>query len=90
MSVAQARERGAISPEAQQVAWRRRLQQAYEHPTYAEARTALGQLRQELRGLNVSAVASLDEGREEILTLHRLALFPTLGVSFKTTNCLES
>jgi hypothetical protein len=68
----------------------RRLQQAYECPTYAEARTALGQLRQELRGLNVSAVASLDEGLEETLTLHRLGLFPTLGVSLKTTNCLES
>ena len=77
-------------PKAQQAAWRRRLQQAYERPTYAEARTALGQLRQELRGLNVSAVASLDEGLEETLALHRLGLFPTLGVSLKTTNCLES
>jgi putative transposase len=43
-----------------------------------------------LRGLNVSAVASLDEGLEETLTLHRLGLFPTLGGSLKTTNCLES
>jgi len=24
------------------------------------------------------------------LTLHRLGLFPELGTSFKTTNCLES
>jgi len=77
-------------PTAQQAAWRRRLQQAYERPTYAEARAALGRLRHELRGLNVSAVASLDEGLEETLTLHRLGLFPTLGVSLKTTNCLES
>ena len=77
-------------PKGQQAAWRRRRQQAYERPTYAEARTALGQLRQELRGLNVSAVARLDEGLEETLTLHRLGLFPTLGVSLKTTNCLES
>jgi transposase-like protein len=76
-------------PKTQQAAWRRRLQQAYERPTYAEARAALGRLRQELRGLNVSAVASLDEGLEETLTLHRLGLFPTLGVSLKTTNCLE-
>ena len=37
-------------PNAQQAAWRRRLQQAYERPTYAEARSALGRLRQELRG----------------------------------------
>ena len=56
-------------PKTQQAAWRRRLQQAYERPTYAEARAALGRLRQELRGLNVSAVASLDEGLEETLTL---------------------
>jgi len=77
-------------PKAQQAAWRRRLQQAYERPTYAEARAALGRLRQELRGLNVSAVASLDEGLEETLTLHSLGLFPILGVSLKTTHCLES
>lgn len=77
-------------PKTQQVAWRRRLQQAYERPTYAEARAALGRLRQELRGLNVSAGASLDEGLEETLTLHSLGLFPILGVSLKTTNCLES
>jgi len=77
-------------PKAQQTAWRRRLQHAYERPTYAEARAALGRLRHELRGLNVSAVASLDEGLEETLTLHRLGLFPGLGVSLKTTNCLES
>ena len=77
-------------PETQQAAWRRRLQQAYEQPTYAEARAALGRLRQELRGINVSAVASLDEGLEETLTLHSLGLFPILGVSLKTTNCLES
>ena len=36
-----------------------------------------------------SAVASLAEGLEEPLTLHRLGLYPLLGFSFKTTNCLE-
>jgi transposase-like protein len=77
-------------PTGQQAAWRRRFQQAYERPTYAEARAALGRLRQELRDVNVSAVTSLDEGLEETLTLHRLGLFPVLGVSLKTTNCLES
>jgi len=46
-------------PKAQQAAWRRRLQQAYERLTYAEARAALGRLRQELRAVNVSAVAAL-------------------------------
>jgi putative transposase len=77
-------------PKAQHAAWRRRLQQADERPTYAEARATLGRLRQEPWGLNVSAVASLDEGLEETLTRHSLGLFPILGVSLKTTNCLES
>lgn len=77
-------------PKAQQATWRRRLQQAYERPTYTEARTALGRLRQELRTLNLSAAHSLDEGLEETLTLHRLGVFPALGISLKTTNCLES
>ncbi len=77
-------------PNAQQAPWRRRLQQAYERPTYTEARTALGRLRQELRTHNLSAAHSLEEGFEETLTLHRLGVFPVLGVSLKTTNCLES
>ena len=73
-------------PTSQQAAWRRRLQQAYEPPTYAEAKTALGQLRHELWRINLSAVTSLGA----MLTLHRLGVFPMLGVSLKTTNCLES
>ena len=40
--------------------------------------------------MNESAAASLEEGLEETLTLHRLALFPQLGISLKTTNCIES
>lgn len=32
----------------------------------------------------------MDEGLEETLTLHRLGLFRELGMSFKTTNCIES
>ncbi len=40
--------------------------------------------------MNESAVRSLDEGLEETLTLHRLGLFRELGLSLKTTNCLES
>lgn len=77
-------------PKSQQAAWRRKLQQAYERPSYAEAKGALLRLRRELRLLNESAVKSLDEGLEETLTLHRLGLFGALGTSLKTTNCLES
>lgn len=77
-------------PKSQQAPWRRKLQVAYEKPTYAEAQAALHRCRQELRLLNASAVTSLDEGMEETLTLHRLGLFSGLGISLKTTNCLES
>ena len=77
-------------PKSQQGYWRRRLQKAYEKPTYKEAKRALKALRRELGLLNESAVASLDEGFEETLTLHRLGVFALLGISLKTTNCLES
>lgn len=77
-------------PKGEQQRWRRRLQRAYERPTYAEAKRELVALRRELEALNLSAARSLDEGFEESLTLHRLGLFPLLGRSFKTTNCIES
>lgn len=77
-------------PKGQQAIWRQRLQQAYERPTYADAKATLLRLRQELRPVNLSAVTSLDEGFEETLTLHRLGVFAPLGISLKTTNCLES
>jgi len=77
-------------PRPEQKRWRRKLQSAYQRPTYAEAKRDLKAIRSELRELNESAVASLDEGFEETLTLHRLGLFPLLGRSLKTTNVLES
>jgi putative transposase len=78
-----------------QSTWRRKLQAAYAQAayaqaTYADAKTALDRLSRELRRLNESAAASLAEGLEETLTLHRLKVFPELGVSFKTTNLIES
>lgn len=42
------------------------------------------------KSLNESAVASLEEGLEETLTLHRLGVFPQEGMSFKTTHGLEN
>jgi transposase-like protein len=80
----------AYLPKSLQARWRRKLQAAYEEPTYVEAKAALLRLRHELTRLNESAVASLDEGFEETLTLHRLGVFRALGRSLKTTNCLES
>ena len=80
----------AYLPKSQQPTWRRTLHAAYEKPTYPAAKAALLRIRQELRLVNESAVKSLDEGLEETLTLHRLGVFSTLGVSLKTTNCLAS
>lgn len=77
-------------PKGLQDLWRRKLQAAYERAGYAAAKAALGRCRTELRLLNESAVRSLDEGLEETLTLHRLGGFASLGISLKTTNCLES
>jgi len=77
-------------PKREQASWRRRLQRAYDRPTYAEARAALQALYEELEQKNQSAAASLAEGLEETLTLHKLGLYGLLGRSLKTTNCLES
>jgi transposase-like protein len=74
----------------EQVAWRTRLQRAYQRPTYVEATAALRRLQRDLEARNQSAAQSLAEGLEETLTLHRLGMFAVLGASFKTTTCLES
>ena len=73
-----------------QPTYHRKLQAAYEKPTYAQAKASLMKVRSELAQINESAVASLEEGLEDTLTLHRLGLFTELGESFKTTNCLEN
>lgn len=80
----------AYLPKAQQKPMRQKMQRAYEQPTYEQAKAALLNVRRELQSLNQSAVTSLEEGFEETLTLHRLGVFKELGVSLKTTNCLES
>jgi putative transposase len=77
-------------PAGLQPAFKRKLSAAYEKPTYATAKAALKRVRAELAEVNASAAASLDEGLEETLTLHRLGLFKELGRSFKTTNCIEN
>ena len=74
----------------QQVLWRRKLQAAYAHPRYADAKRALQALVKDLAKLNESAARSLEEGLEETLTLHRLDVFVELGTSAKTTNLIES
>jgi putative transposase len=75
---------------AEQPFLRRRLQLAYDKPTYDKAKCELMKIRKDLEDRNQSAVGSLDEGFEETLTLHRLGVFPLVGKSLKTTNCMES
>lgn len=70
--------------------FRRKLQAAYEQPTYEKAKSRLDIIRRELMPINESAAASLDEGLEETLTLHILRMFTKIGISLKTTNCLEN
>ena len=77
-------------PKPQQVVWRRKLQAAYAHASYADAKRALQRLERELRLRNDSAAASLAEGLDDTLTLHRLGIFPELGTRFTTTHLIES
>jgi transposase-like protein len=77
-------------PKSMQASMRRKLQEAYQEPVYERAREKLLKIRKELQLIIQSAVNSLGEGLEETLTLHRLGLFRELGISFKTTNCIES
>ena len=75
---------------SEQPIYRKRLQHAYGRSDYKESLSALEKLHAELEDRNQSAAASLAEGLEETLTLHRLGLYGVLGCSLKTTNCLES
>jgi transposase-like protein len=77
-------------PKSVQGSMRRKLQEAYQESSYEKAKEKLLKIWKELQLINRSAVNSLDEGLEETLTLHRLGLFQELGISFKTTNCMES
>ena len=74
----------------QQVVWRRKLNAAYAHGGYADAKRALLRLVQELAVLNESAARSLEEGLDETLTLHRLNVHADLRQSLHTTNLIES
>ena len=77
-------------PKSRHADWRRKLQHAYAHGAYADAKRALQRLVHELTPLNESAARSLEEGVEETLTLHRLGLHEELRRSLNTTNLIES
>jgi transposase-like protein len=77
-------------PQALQVIYRRKMQQAYELTDYLQAKDALMQTGEELQKINLGSYHSLLEGLDETLTLHRLGIKEPLGKSFSTTNCIES
>ena len=77
-------------PKNKQDQIKKALQNAYDLPTYKEAKTALLSIKSELALINEDALASLEEGIEETLSLHRLGMMPHLKQSFRTTNCIES
>jgi len=77
-------------PNEDQKKWKKKLQRAYQEPTYEAAKERLTELHVELQQISRSAAQSLQEGLEETLTLHRLGLFEELGRSLKTTNCIEN
>ena len=77
-------------PKGKQLYFRKKLQEAYSCSEYKQAKKKLYEIRCELESINLSAVRSLDEGLKETLTIQRLGVVEELGVSFKTTNCIES
>ena len=69
---------------------RRRLRAAWGMSSYGDARSALRNVLQWLKKLSESAAASLEEGFEETLTVHRLGVTGTLRRTLVTTNPIES
>lgn len=67
-----------------------RMRTAYGMKNYKEARAQLLKTVAWLDRINVSAAASLREGLEETLTLHRLGLPEALRKSLSSTNLIES
>jgi transposase-like protein len=68
----------------------RKLRAAYGMNDYHDARAALLAIVRELERINQDATASLREGMEETLTVHRQGLPGILRRSFASTKSLES
>lgn len=69
---------------------RRKLRAAYGMWAYADAKAALMKIIRELETINHDAAASVHEGLEETLTIHRLTLPEELRRSLRSTNVIES
>lgn len=86
------KERNVLShlPEKYHSLVRQRLRAAWKMTSYADAKAALKKLEEFLEGINPSAAASLREGLEETLTLHRLGVPEVLRRTLRSTNPIES
>jgi len=69
---------------------RQRLRAAWDLREYDTAKRELQKVVHYLRDLSPSAAASLEEGFEDSLTLHRLGVPEDLRRSLRTTNSIES
>lgn len=79
-----------LMPESHQRMTDQRLCAAYAMSHYADAKKALLASVEWLEDLNPTAAASLREGLEETLTLHRLGVPEALRKSLFSTNLIES
>jgi transposase-like protein len=68
----------------------RKIRAAWAMMDYDKARKALQGVVRDLERVNTQAAASLEEGFEETLTIHRLGIPSVLRTSFATTNLIES
>jgi len=68
----------------------RRFRNAMNLKTYEEADNALKSLKRWLSEINESSARSLEEAREELLTLHRLKAPELLRKTLHSTNAIES
>lgn len=69
---------------------RRKLRAAWGMWAYLDAKAGLVKIIRELETINHDAAASLHEGMEETLTIHRLTLPEELRKSLRSTNLIES
>ena len=67
-----------------------RIRTAYKMADYAKAKESLDLTVKYLERLNPSAAASLREGLEETLTVHKLGIMGLLRKTLSTTNPIES
>lgn len=77
-------------PDKYHAEYERKMGAAYKMTSYADAKAALESIGRELDRLNPDAAASLREGLEETLTIHRLEIPALLRTSFSSTNLIES